>query len=394
MSEEPAGGGRRPLRVVALVDSLGSGGAERVAVELITRLDGSRFERTICLSRSPREDALWVRQRRVLAEAGVRVMTLGRRRRLSILAWRPLWRALRREQVDVLHSHMFGSNLWGAIIGHLARVPVVIAHEHGWSDEGNSLRMFLDREVIARGVNAFVAVSEQDRRKMIERARIPADRVILVRNGSPANGAPSGRDVRADLAIEPGAPVLGTVCVLRREKALEVMFEAVALVRAEFPDVRLLVAGEGPEGAKLEGKIGELGLDGTVTMLGLRADVADVITAFDVALCSSDSEGAPLSIMEYMEAARPIVATRVGGIPDLVEDGQEGVLVPPRAPAAMAEAIVGLLRDPGARVEMGARGRERRDREFSIEAMVARFDALYHDLRDRVRDRVPASTLR
>jgi glycosyltransferase involved in cell wall biosynthesis len=138
-----------------------------------------------------------------------------------------------------------------------------------------------------------------------------------------------------------------------------------------------------PEQAKLDALIAELDLAGSVSLLGLRTDVPQILTAIDVAALSSDYEGSPLSVMEYMEAGKPVVATRVGGIPDLVVDGETGLLTEPQDPAALAAAVGQLLRDPARARGMGTAGRERRRREFTIEATAQRIGDLYLDLRRR-----------
>ncbi len=207
------------LRVVTLVDGIGlSGGGERLAREIVSRLDPERFERTLCVSRwsgAQARDPAAEKVLAALADAGVRFVGLPRRSAVDLAAWRPLLSLLRRERVDVLHSHKFGSNVWAAILGPLAGTPVVIAHEHTWSFEGQRLRKLLDRRLIARNVDAMLAVSREDRRRMIEIEGIDPSKLIFVPNGIPTPAAPSGADVRSELGIDPGAPVVGTVCALR-----------------------------------------------------------------------------------------------------------------------------------------------------------------------------------
>ena len=380
----PAGGHDAKLRVVTLVDRLGTGGAERLAIQTTTRLDPERFDRTLVASR---DFGVAVSKQHVanaladLRSAGVRVIGLKRTSARQVWAWWPLYRLLRRERVDVLHSHKFGSNLWGTIIGRLARVPVIVAHEHTWSYQGQPLRKLADRIVIARGSSAFVAVSREDRRRMIEVEHIRPEDTIFIPNGIPAPPAASGGDVRAELGIPPGAPVIGTVSVLRPQKALDVLLRAAKTLVGEFPALRVLIAGEGDRRLALEDLTAELGLEETVMFLGVRTDVPDVLAALDVAVSTSDFEGSPLSVMEYMEAARPIVATRVGGVPDLIDDGVHGRLVEPQDPAAFAEAVAELLRDPERARLMGERARERRRTEFDIDVMVRRLEELYEELR-------------
>ena len=366
----------RKLRVLTLVDKpTVTGGAERLAAVVAMKLDPARFESVLCASRQTDEPLL----DRELEEAGIGVLALGRRSTLDLLAWRPLV-SLLRDGVDVVHTHMFGSNVWGTVLGRLSGVPVVVAHEHTWSFQGRPLRRFLDRELVARWADVFVAVSGEDRRKMIEVEGVDPAKIRLIPNGipSPANGAVA--DVRAELGIEPGAPVLGVVCELRAQKALEVLFEAAALLLAEFPTLKVLVAGDGPERARLEEGARRLGVADTVLFLGIRRDVPAVLAAVDVAVLSSDYEGSPLSVMEYMAAAKPVVSTRVGGVPELVKDDVHGLLVEPRDPEALAEAVTRLLRDPALAKRLGAEGRQRQQREFSLEAMVRRIEDLYEEL--------------
>ena len=366
----------RKLRVLTLVDKpTVTGGAERLAAVVAMKLDPARFESVLCASRQTDEPLL----DRELEEAGIGVLALGRRSTLDLLAWRPLV-SLLRDGVDVVHAHMFGSNVWGTVLGRLSGVPVVVAHEHTWSFQGRPLRRFLDRELVARWADVFVAVSGEDRRKMIEVEGVDPAKIRLIPNGipSPANGA--GADVRTELGIEPSAPVLGVVCELRAQKALEVLFEAAALLLAEFPTLKVLVAGDGPERARLEEGARRLGVANTVLFLGIRRDVPAVLAAVDVAVLSSDYEGSPLSVMEYMAAAKPVVSTRVGGVPELVKDDVHGLLVEPRDPEALAEAVARLLRDPALAKRLGAVGRKRQQREFSLEAMVRRIEDLYEEL--------------
>lgn len=374
-------GPRQRVKVVVMVDSIRQpGGAETLAIEGAIRLDPERFERHFCITRwsddlEDREPSrTWLAR---LRDADVRVLGLRRRHRLALWAWLPLLRLLRRERIDVLHGHLFGSNVWASLLGRLARVPVVIAHEHMWAYSGNRFRPLLDRELIARLTSAFIAVSEEGRRRMITVERIPAEDVVYLPNGVPATPAGDGERIRAELGVAPDAPVVGSVGHLRREKAYEVLIEAAGRLRESQPGLQVLIAGEGPERPALEALRAQLGLDDVVRLLGARDDVPDLLAAFDVAACSSDFEGGPLSVMEYMGAALPVVATRVGGLPELVHDGETGILVPPRDPGALADALARLLADPSLRTRLGSAGRELRASEYDIDVWVGRLEDLY-----------------
>jgi glycosyltransferase involved in cell wall biosynthesis len=365
-----------PLRVLTLVDTLRPGGAERLATTVARLLDRSRFEPIVCISRPVEAPSPLIDD---LQASGVPLLCLERRSRADLAAWRPLLELLRRERVEIVHSHMFGSNVWAAFMTAIAHVPVFVAHVHKWTYGDQPHRVLLDRELVARRADVVLTVSQADRRRMLERGGLPPAKVRVLVNGIMPL-APSRADVRAELGIPADAEVVGTVAVLRREKAHEVLFDAVQLLADEFPRLRVLIAGTGPEERRLRALVRAKGLDQRVLMLGFRRDVPDVLAALDVVLLPSDHEGSPLAVMEAMAAGKPIVATRVGGVPELIEDGTHGLLVPPRDPRALADALGRLLRDPRLREQLGRQARERQSRDFDIATTVRRLETLYEDL--------------
>ncbi len=222
---------------------------------------------------------------------------------------------------------------------------------------------------------------------------IPLEKLRFIPNGIsiPERGL-SRANLREELGIRAGQPVIGTVATLRPQKALDVLVRATVPLARRFPGLRVLIAGgraggwkggPDPERDALEGLARELGVGENLVMLGHRSDIPDVLDALDIAVLSSDFEGSPLSVMEYMEAAKPVVATRVGGLPDLVEEGVTGTLVEPQDPLGLADAVASLLADPERAAEMGRAGRERRRAEFSLEGTTRHVEALYEELSRR-----------
>ncbi len=371
--------------VLTLIDSLAEGGAERVAVELATGADPRRFRRSLCITRGsltklgPGAGASLER----LRDAEVEVFALERHSRTDVRAWARLLSYLR-EHVDVVHAHKFGSNFWGAVLGRAARVPVVLAHEHTWSFEGRPVRRQLDRRVIARLADLMIAVSDADQQRMIEVVGIPAERIVVMPNGIPSWPAGDGIRFRQECGIAPGAPVLAMTAVLRPQKAVDVMVEALAIVRRSVPAVRLLVIGQGDPSPLME-LADRLGVGEAVGFLGHRPDVPEVLAAADLGVLSSDFEGSPLAVLEYMAAGLPVVATDVGGVPSIVQHGRTGLLVPRRDPPALAAAIETVLSDRELARSMGERGRSRQLTEYSSEAMCERVYELYERLLERKR---------
>jgi glycosyltransferase involved in cell wall biosynthesis/GT2 family glycosyltransferase len=384
------------ITVLTLIDEIDVGGAEGLAREIACRLDPGRFQVIVCVTRLRPEDTALPDVRRALdhlRDAGVRVVPLGRRSTGSLRAWAPLIRLLRTESVDVLHAHKFGSNAWAAVFGRAFGIPVIIAHEHSWPFEGQLARRLVDRHVTARGTDLYLAVSEDDKRQMIAVSGIRPDRVTVVRNGITSRPEVAARP-RERLGLGPRAEVVVAVGLLRRAKAFHILIEATALLARERPDLRTLIAGgpdtiERDEPDRLRRLVAELDLQDAVTLLGTRHDVFDILAAADVAVCCSSREGSPLSVMEYMEAGTPVVASRVGGLPELLEDGVHGRLVAPDDPAALARAIADVLDDPAGAAAMARRARDRRRREFDIDRAVRQVGDLYVELLGRSRRRRP-----
>ena len=363
--------GRR-VRVLTLIDTISAaGGAENLAVHVAARLDRDRFDSFFCASRAG--DGRLADE---LRRSGVPLLVLGRTSPWALQSWRPLYQLLRRERIDVLHAHKFGSNLWGSIVGSAARVPAIVAHEHSWAGEAGTLRRALDRWLIAPAVGAFVAVSSADAAQMTAVEGIDPGLIRVIPNGVPAwpDGLPS---LRGELGIPAAAPVVGYVGRLTPIKALDVLLDAAAGASASLPGLRVLVAGSGSDEERLRARAAELGLGETVVFLGARDDVGAVLASVDVSVICSDSEGMPLSVLEAMAAGLPVVATRVGGLPEIVEHDVTGLLVAPRDPHALGRALTELFQDPARRLRLGAAARERHHERYDLDVVVRRIEDLY-----------------
>jgi glycosyltransferase involved in cell wall biosynthesis len=364
-----------PTKVLMLVNSLYVGGGERFLVGLATSLPPERWDVTVCATR--RHHGPLVGE---LEDAGVRYLALDGSGRRDVGAFGRLVSLLRRERPDILHAHMFGANLWGSVAGRLAGVPVVLAHEQTWSYEGQPLRRFLDGRVIGRLADRMVAVSTRDQERMIGIEHVPASKTLYIPNAfMPRHGEPPAGDLRAELGIDPGVPVVGTLCVFRAQKALDVLLDAFAIVAERLPEARLVIGGYGPMAEEWEAHAGELGIADRVHWLGIRNDGPVVLAGLDVAVMSSDFEGTPLFAFECMAARTPMVVTDVGGQRDIFTSGTSAMLVPRRDPAAMADALEALLRDPERRTAMAGAAYERLA-DFTVDRAVERVEALYDEL--------------
>ncbi|MGN6868371.1 MAG: glycosyltransferase [Solirubrobacteraceae bacterium] len=392
----PASGvGERRLRVLSLARDagLGMGGAESLAYEFARRLDPARFESYLCTTRLPdayrRERA--AKERRELEDAGVKGLWLDRSSSWSMLPWTRLYRLLARERIDVIHAHMPRASVPGAILARLARVPVVISHEHGSSLHGKIARPFLDRHVVGRFSTVILSVSEWDRQQLIERERLRPGLIRVFPNAIPR--LPEGGAADLDgLVGPPGQPVIGAVGRLFEEKGYSYLIRAVALLKRRGCSLQCVIVGSGPEEQRLRQLAAELGVDDEIRTIGHRDDVPSIVRALDVAVLPSRREGSPLALIEYMALGASIVATAVGGVPELIEDGVHGLLVPPCDAEALADAIERLLEDRALAASLGHAAQERQRAEYDLDALLARVERLYLELTARAQGTVAADS--
>lgn len=366
--------GRR-LRVLLLINEVvDNGGAERFVLGLARYLPPDRIEPWVCSTRIADPDAV-----RSLDALGIPHINLGRRAKWDVHRLATLAPLLRRERFDVLHSHMFGSNLWGTMLGRACNVPVVLPHEHMWSYAGNPVRAWLDGQLIGRLATRFVTVSAASREQMVSIEHVRPEKVVVM----PTAYIPSLNDrgdIRDALGLPAGTPLIGVVAALRPEKALSVLLDAHRRVLEQVREAHLVIAGDGLCLPALRQQASDLGMSASVHFLGDRDDVDSILQQVDVAALPSDWEGMPLFALECMAAGAPLVATAVGGLPDLVEHGKTGLLVPPRDPDALAKALTSVLLDRGLRERLAAAAALRLD-AYRIETVAERFADLYEELR-------------
>lgn len=353
------------LRILFVIDSLTTGGAERHVVDLAAALRRRGHGVAVACSAAGELSA-------VLRRAGVRVHVLApelvKRRMCPDYAER-LREAIADLEPDVVHAHLFASAAAAAHATAGTGVPLVVTEqtEAPWRDEAARDVSRFTYEQAAHVVGVSTAIC----RMLHEEFGVPPDRVSRIANcvlPAPADPAPP-RD------LPTGDPLFGTVARLVPEKGIDTLLRAAARVREQLPGAAFAVAGDGPQRAELEALAGELGLTGTVHHLGRRADAPALIARFDALVVPSRSEGTPLVIAEALRAGTPVVATPVGGIPDQIRDGREGLLVPVDDEQALAAALCRLATERGLRDRLAA-GATRRAPVFDHDRMVDRLEAL------------------
>ncbi|MEU0542774.1 glycosyltransferase [Nocardia sp. NPDC005978] len=358
-----------PIRVLYVVPDLRVGGAERHVTTLLPRLDRTRFEpAAVCIGE---EGALFGD----LADAGVPARALGYRKRQAVPALRALVRIMREQRPHVVITRGYNAEALGRIAARLAGVPasVVWVHNHGDIEPRGRIRPLVDR-LLDRGTAAYFGVARAQVRYMVRDLHYPEAKIRVIHNGvDPAAFDPADdRRAAAELGVAQGDAVVGIVAALRPEKDHDTFLAAAKLVVRELPTAKFLIVGDGPARAEIESRITESGLTGYVLLTGSRPDVADLLRAMDVVVLSSHSvECFPMALLEAMAAGRAAVCTAVGGVPELVVEGETGYLVPPRDPERLARRVLDVLADPEARKRMGSAARDRVHTEFSLQASTA-----------------------
>jgi sugar transferase (PEP-CTERM/EpsH1 system associated) len=353
-----------------VVHALRPGGMEFGVVKLVNGLDPARVRSAICSTKRP--EGL-----NDLVRPGVPIFTLRRRAGTDLRLVGELYRLLRREQPHVVHTHGWGTLLEGLTAARLAGVPVVIHGEHGTLQLRPHQRWLQRRGWSA--ADQVLSVSTRLAERMSRETGFARARIRTIRNGVDLSrfGHIARAVARRQLDLAADASVIVTVGRLVPVKDHLTLLESVAELRRDGREATLVVAGEGPLKSTLVERAVSLGIDRSVRLVGHRPDVELVLAAADVFALSSESEGLCNTILEAMASGLPVVATRVGGADEMVQDGITGLLVPARSPRELARALDSVLSDTTLRRSLGAAGRARAESEFSLAGMMQRYEELY-----------------
>ena len=280
---------------------------------------------------------------------------------------------LQQEQIGLVHAHMMAMNLYGSVAARITHRPC-LATLHGRLYDLEKPRRRLVYRFISKMASRLIAVSAELEQALIREAGIHPSRVLLVPNGV-AMPELSRRTARRGVA-----PTIIAVGSLKEIKGHRDLIQALALLKPEFPQVQLLLAGDGPLRGELEVLAAKLDLKDAVCFPGNRSDVEQLLLGADIFALPSLSEGQSLSLMEAMAAGLPVVATAVGGNGEIAQPDQTAFLVPAKSPEKLAAALGRLLRDSELAQHFGEAGRRRAEALFSTEVMLSRYEALYREL--------------
>ncbi|MBC8171403.1 MAG: glycosyltransferase [Anaerolineae bacterium] len=366
------------MRIMYIIDSTKFGGAEMLLLAMVQRYAPDHEVSVVYFTHGPLyEDYI---------KLGVKIQRITTKGLKDPLVFPRLISLMRSEKPDVVHTHLSKSDFLGLPAALIAGVPARISTIHNvdqWRQ--NRLFSFIMRQW-ERVVHHHIAVSSKVRDYVLEYSHYPASKITTIDNGvdtdqfNPTKITPVSK---AEWNIPADAPVIGMVARLEASKAHHLLLDAAALVVKAMPKVRFLIVGEGPLRPDLEAQREQLGLQQNVIFAGLRRDVPNIMAMLDIVTFSSKWEGLPVAMLEGMAMARPIVSTSVGGIPDVITSGKNGLLAPSGDAHALAEGYLKVLNDPALAKSLGDAARQTVIERFSAAAMHQNILDLYNTILKR-----------
>jgi glycosyltransferase involved in cell wall biosynthesis len=363
-----------PIKITHLITELSYGGAQKVLINLLSNIDKEKYKcSVVCFYNGESPVAQDIR------DLSIEVIDLKMTNKFRVDALYRLSSILKSQKPNILHSWMFHPVLAGRIFGCLHKIPVIISSRHN-VNIGGLFREMINR-LTAQMDDHVIAVCEVARQTEIKRAHILPDKVTTIYNGINLEEyltiLRSRDEIRKYLGVTNEDFVVVSTGRMHYQKGYSILINAISLITNTYPSIKLLLVGDGPVRSILEKYALELGISNQIMFTGQRSDISDILHASDVYISSSLWEGSSISIIEAMASGLPIIATKVGGTPELVEDKVSGILVPSRNPSIIAQAIIELYTNAELRKNIGIQARQRAIKNFSSKEMVKKIEKLY-----------------
>jgi len=376
---------RDKINILFVTDCMADlmGGAERQIYELAKALDKDKFDVTIasleCVGKAPRH---------LIEEIGCHFIDFPVRRIYGLsglIQGIRFWKFLKQEKIHILQTYHFSSDIWGTLWGHFAGVKHIVSNRR---DMGfwRTQRHINTYKLINRWVNKIVVVAQSIKKLVIDEENVSEEKIQVIHNGIHAfsgSNEISTEQIRQEIGVAKEDIVIMHVANLTPVKGHKYLINSLSHIVKKYQNVKLVLVGEGELREYIEDQINEMGLADHVLLLGKREDTRRLLYAADICVLSSVSEGMSNAILEYMEAGKPVVATHVGGNPELVLEGQTGFLVDQENSDQISERLLQLIKDERMRQTFGLNGQKRIKEKFSMDSMITTYRDLYAKANDK-----------
>lgn len=368
------------MKVLHLISSEGFYGAENVVAALAHDLQQSGHAACIGVFENAHVAPNSVADQ--FASRGLQIIRIPCRRRFDLAAVRRIREIIATEEIDLIHSHGYKSDIYAWLAARRLQLPIM-ATSHLWTQQTLAIRFyeFLDGLVLRR-FQAVAAVSQRIA-GALRQAGIAEQKISVIDNGIDLSPFDSAAPVLKSELQAGDRRLIGTVGRLTGQKGMEYFLAAAQKLLREFPDLMFAIVGDGPDRQKLERMARELQIEKSVHFTGARSDMASVYASLDVFVLASIAEGMPMALLEAMASGRPVVATAVGAVPQIVAFGTTGMLVRPKDPAELANAIASLLRHADLSERVARNGQTAVRKQFSSQVMTEKYCRLYAHLLER-----------
>lgn len=370
----------KKIKVMEVCDHLGwrsskVHGVVRLFTFILDRFDKEKFDITYCCLREPSEAG------RKLESMGANITYLNRSR-FDPRTFFDLYRLFKENQIDVIHLHGNGASTFGRLAARVLGIPNVV-HEHGVQPKLPRYAIWTDR-LLAPLSYKIVAVGKAVRDWVIERKKVAPSRVEVIYFGVPLENYKQASPQRVSaekerLNIPPDYKVVGTVSRLYEQKGVRYFIDAIPIIREKYPRAKFIVAGDGPLQEELELQARQLGVEADTIFTGFCPDMPFILSLLDIKVLPSLWEGVPFTVYEAMAMGKPIVSTNVDGLKEVLEDGRNALMVPPKEPSLLAEKILFLLENEEVARSLGEQAREDSKR-YHINLTVRKFEELYSQM--------------
>jgi len=360
------------IKVLHLVQGLGIGGLENVVVNLLKGIDSERYQPSVCCY-----DTLWSVAQSL--NGIINIHFLKRKQGIDYAYPFKLAALLKREKIQILHLHNSTAFFYGVIAGKITRVPVIIYTEHA-RDIFPNIKVRIADKILSSFTDKVIVVADYLKKNLIKYEWFNPSKIITIYNGADEtkfNNKYNVDEVKRDLGLFGRKKIVGIVARLDPIKNHKCLIKAMQIVVKHYPDTILLVIGDGALRDELKAFARESNLLNNIYFLGTRQDIPQLLAIMDIFVLCSISEGLPMTLLEAMAAGKPIIATNVGGIPEIIEHGINGVLIPPDNPDILADAIKKLIDDTEKAKQMGSMAREKFENNFTLSTMVKNYEEVY-----------------